>query len=173
MHSKHLGFLANALVASAFKFTGPPDTERLNLSAPVVTISYSVEPFDTSYVAFDLGFRGKFSDVGTFMQVIGVNIPLIAGNGTYAWEPADVYQALELSNASLSDGKDFSFQAAFKANLTDNSVLMPSGPVYSDNPKYFVTGFPMIGDARSVFGRPGLSFVVAVTSLVGATMVLL
>ena len=166
-----LGMLANAaLLASAFTFTGPPTSEKLNLSAPAITISWALPETESPIYHFlDLRIRGRWPSGNSFSHGIVQNFPIALGAGSYGWEPKSVHDALILSNNTLSAGRDYDFEAHLHAEVS-NSTSSPGMTMRSD--KYQIEGVALIAGA-SPFRRPAVGLAGAVAAAVGAGMLLL
>jgi hypothetical protein len=145
-------FLTIALLATpilaVFQFTAPEPGTALNLSAPSIEIAWIYN--DGIYPLFDLWFNAK---VNGFSWALAENISLADSPGRYTWNPADILESLEANNNTLSDGKDFVFEARMKGE--DGGATMPSEA-------YSVTGYEHVGAAAGLQPRVWAALLVVV-----------
>jgi hypothetical protein len=133
--------LATLSSASAFTFVSPPAGATLNLSS-TIDIVWNLNG-NEQYNETNLQFNGVNGNGGSgFTYDIVSNISLSQGN--YLWNPRNgtgVYEALMLSNNTLSDGADYTFTATLhNNNPVDGGAMITSDKLKIDGISLVSTG---------------------------------
>lgn len=106
-----------AAFAAGFEFTGPDADEKLNLSAPLINITWirgSSDAPESAYPSFDLWFGGPNADgPGTGGSGWELRPNVSNTDGIFLWNPARTIGSGDEDGPYLTNGKDYQFAAWF------------------------------------------------------------